>query len=517
MLTIATKSLQSFDSAEFERLLRAADFERCHLYVDGLGTPEAFLASAQLALRERRYLAVIGLLSDVSTVSEDQRAERDVTLGAALGYTRDYVAGLRLIDRALENLLPGDKLFDDAHYYKSAIAWMQHNHVEAQELVDIQLRSNDANNRARAHIMQSWITLRRGDVRQQAAELQRALDELEAADSPDEYFRANALNTLALLCRELPLADVADRVRHVYETMPWTSGLALERFQITRYLAGLDELSGNHLAAFREFKQAARFAPSEHWSVLCSLDRARLAKNTGESAFASEQLHEAHEIAQRVSWSEVAGEERAALTVLAELFADENPAISEQYLARFRTLGSSISPILSYGTDPRVRGFQAYSQGMAWLRLGDTRQGEASLGEAWAIFEEYDYGWRAALCAVALFEATGDRRWMERAAVKIQPWPNSWIAKRVSSAKAPTVVQIENVTPAKREVLELVKDGRRNADIAKRLGRSPNTVRNQMSQLFQLFDVKNRTELVSVISQPVVPITRLKPNARNRG
>lgn len=514
MLTTAIKSLQSFDSAEFERLLKAADFERCHVYVDGQTSTEARLASSRLALRERRYLAVIGLLSDLSPDPEQERDARDILLGAALGYTRDFVAGARLIDRALSNLLPEDELFDEAHYYKSAIAWMQHNHAEAEEAVNVQLRSSNANNRGRAHIMQSWIALRRGDVRQQVTELQLALDEIEKADSPDEYFRANALFTLALLCRELPLPDVTERVRHVYETLPWTNGLALERFQVTRFLAGLNELAGDHLAAFREFKQAARFAPSDHWKLFSYLDRAILAKNTGENAFASEQLHEAHEIAQRLSWNEVAGEERSALLLLAELFADENPGLSEMYLARFRTLGSSVIPILSYGTDPRVRGLQSYSQGMAWLRLGDTRQGEASLSEAWTIFDEFDHGWRAALCAVALFEATGDRRWMERAAAKIAPWPNSWIAKRVSEAKAPAVVPIENITPAKREVLELVRDGRRNADIAKRLGRSPNTVRNQVSQLFQIFDVKTRTELAAVVSKPVVPITRLKPTQR---
>jgi tetratricopeptide (TPR) repeat protein len=517
MLTTAKPSLQSFDSAEFDRLLKAGDFERCHMYVDGQTMPEAVLASARLALRERRYLAVIGQLSDFPECTPEERVACKVYLGAALGSTRDYVAGARQIDIALETLLPEDALYDEAYYYKSAIAWMQHDHNEAEKFAEIQLRSSDANNRARAHIVLAWIALRRADVRQQVAELELALDEIEKADSPDEYYRANALFTLALLCRELPLPDATQRVRHVYETMPWTSGLALERFQVTRFLAGLDELSGDHLAAFREFKTAARFAPSEHWRIFCYLDRAILAKNTGESAFASEQLHEAHEIAQRVSWNEVPGEERSALLLLAELYADENPGLSEMYLARFRTLGSSVIPMLSYGTDPRVRGLQSYSQGMAWLRLGDTRQGEASLNEAWAIFDEFDHGWRAALCAIALFEATGDRRWMERAAAKIAPWPNSWIAKRVSGAKAPTVVPIENIPPAKREVLELVRDGRRNADIAKKLGRSPNTVRNQVSQLFQIFDVKNRTELASVVSKPVVSITRLKPAQRPDG
>ena len=67
-------------------------------------------------------------------------------------------------------------------------------------------------------------------------------------------------------------------------------------------------------------------------------------------------------MAQRLSWN-VAGEERSALLVLAELFADENPAIAEQYLARFRSLSASVIPLLSYGTDPRLRGLEAYSQG----------------------------------------------------------------------------------------------------------------------------------------------------------
>jgi len=367
MLTNATHSL-SFDGVEFERALRAADFDRCRGLVGGQRTADALLASSRLAMRERRYLEVIGLLSDFADARPSARIERDVTLGAAMGYTRDFVSGRRLINRAINELTAGDPLYDEAYYYKSAIAWMQHEHGEAQEAAGVQLQSKDPNNRARAHIMLSWVALRRGDVLLQVEELQKALNEIDAAEVPDEYFRANALLTLALLCRELPIQDASERVRHTYGELGWTTGLQLERFQVTRFMAAVEELEGNELAAFGGFKRAARLAPSDHWSVLCFLDRALLAKNTGERAFAAEQLQEAHEIAQRVSWNEVAGEERSALLVLAELFAYEDPAVAEQYLARFRSLSSSVVPILSYGTDPRVRGFEAYSQGVAWQK-----------------------------------------------------------------------------------------------------------------------------------------------------
>ena len=230
--------------------------------------------------------------------------------------------------------------------------------------------------------------------------------------------------------------------------------------------------------------------------------------------FAAEQLQEAHEIAQRISWNDATGEERAALLVLAQLFAPEHPPIAEQYLARYRTLSSSVIPILSYGTDPRVKGFEAYSQGVAWLNLGDTSEGTSALTEAWSIFEDFSYAWRASLCALALYEATQDRRWLERAASRIQPWPNSWIARRIATASNTNALRLERIPRAKRQVLELVRAGRRNSEIATLLGRSPNTVRNQLSELFQMFNVKSRAELVAALSKPLAAVTPLSSRRR---
>lgn len=514
MLTSAVLSHRGFDAMEFEKAYTAADFDRCRELVEIGDDYDAVLARARLALRERRYVDIIGALSEVPKVSHEARVARDVLLGAALGLTRDYVAGTRLIERALNELSPQSAWYYDALHYKALIAWMRQDHREAEQAASSELRSADPNNRARAHILLSWIALRRGEILRQVDELQKALDELDSAEAADQYFRANALFTLALLCRELPLREVADRVRSIFEGLPWTKGLQLEHFQVTRFLAAIDELDGNELAAFAGFRRAARLAPSDHWSVLCFLDRALLARNTGEYAFATEQIQEAHEISQRVSWNEVTGEERSALLVLAELFAHDDPAVAEQYLARFRTLTTSVIPILSYGTDPRVKGFEAYSQGVAWLRLGDVDEGKAALTEAWSIFEDFNYAWRAALCALALYDVTHDRKWVQRAARKIDPWPHSWIARRVAEATNTSVLRLDRIPPAKRQVLELVRAGRRNAEIATVLGRSPNTVRNQLSQLFQTFNVKSRAELVAALSKPVAPVTMLRDKRR---
>ncbi len=510
----ATLTWSGFDNEEFERSFAAADLDHCRELVASRESADAVIAAARVALREQRYLDAIGFLSDVSWVSAETRLPRDILLGAAYALTRDCAAGNRLIERALSELTPDDPWYYEAIDYKGLIAWIRQDYAEAHEAATAELLSPDHNNRARARILLSWIALRRGEPARQVDELQKSLDELDGAEMPDNFLRGNALYTLAVLCRELPLDAAAQRVRTIYQSLAWTASLRLERFHVTRLLAAVDELDGNEIAAFSGFRKAARLAPSEHWSVLCLLDRALLAKNTGEMAFATEQLHEAHEIAQRLSWN-VAGEERSALLVLAELFAYDNPAVAEQYLARFRTLATSVLPILSYGTDPRVKGFEAYSQGVAWLRLGDVGEAKTSLSEAFTIFEGFNYGWRAALCAAALYEVTHDGRWMQRAIQKIEPWPRSWIARRVADGTNAAALRLDRVPPAQRQVLELARAGKRNAEIASALGRSPHTVRNQLSDLFATFNVKSRAELVAALSKPVAAVTVLRQRRRH--
>ena len=513
MLTSAVLNARGFDAAEFEKAFTAADFDRCRELVENGDTYDAVLARARLALRERRYVEIIGALSEVPKASAENRVARDVLLGAALGLTRDYVAGTRLIERALNELSPQSAWYYDALHYKALIAWMRQDHREAENAAAAELRSATSNSRARAHILLSWVALRVARSCAKSTSCKRSTSSTLPRTPTNTFGRTRSSHS-ALLCRELPLREVADRVRSIFEGLPWTKGLQLEHFQVTRFLAAIDELDGNELAAFAGFRKAARLAPSNHWSVLCFLDRALLARNTGEFAFATEQVQEAHEIAQSVSWNEVSGEERSALLVLAELFAHDDPAVAEQYLARFRTLTTSVIPILSYGTDPRVKGFEAYSQGVSWLRLGDVDEGKAALTEAWSIFEDFNYAWRAALCALALYDLTHDRKWVQRAARKIDPWPHSWIARRGAAATNTSVLRLDRIPPAKRQVLELVRAGRRNAEIANVLGRSPNTVRNQLSQLFQTFNVKSRAELVAALAKPTAPVTMLRDKRR---
>jgi DNA-binding CsgD family transcriptional regulator len=62
--------------------------------------------------------------------------------------------------------------------------------------------------------------------------------------------------------------------------------------------------------------------------------------------------------------------------------------------------------------------------------------------------------------------------------------------------------RIAEVSPREGEVLRLVQLGYTNPEIARALGTSPNTVRNQVSSLLQKLDASTRAELVGLTLRP---------------
>ncbi len=489
-----------FNEDGFNAAFLAADYPACRRLLDELGAGDpvrAALLTARIDFREQRYVEIIEQLTGLKTKDPESEIERDILLGAAYGHTNDYLTGRLRLDRALEKTTTGTQLHADAIFYKGLGAWLEHEHRESESLMERGLQDASPNNRARAHVLLSWIAVRRRDTDKQVRELMRALDVLGESSNPDEYYRAKALRTLSLLVRELPLAREASRVKEVYASMKWAAGTRLEQFQTQRYIGWIDALQGDELAAFRAFRAASALAPSEHWRVLCLTDRAYLARNTGERTFAQDVLHEAHEIAQHLSWSETQREERSSLFVLAELFATTDPALSQKYLAQFRSLHTPVMVGISYDDDPRTRAFAAYSAGKAMLELGEKEEAIVMLSEARETFDAFHYGWRTAVCALALYRATGAPAWLVEARQKIAPWPKSWVARKIADASDASV-DSRLLSKAQRRVLDLLLEGKSNAGIAKALGRSPYTVRNHIAQLFRTYNVTNRTQLAGL-------------------
>jgi len=77
MFINARVSSPGFNAEEFEKAFTAADFDRCRDLVSSAQGIGAILASARLALRERRYLDAIGMLT---AAPPETSVARDVLL-----------------------------------------------------------------------------------------------------------------------------------------------------------------------------------------------------------------------------------------------------------------------------------------------------------------------------------------------------------------------------------------------------------------------------------------------------
>lgn len=494
-----------FDAGAFERAFLAADYDLAREIVAASPESEkAALALSRVDLRDGRPVEVVERLSNLRPSCAETRVERDIWLGAAYGATGDSESAHRLLQRAIASVAPPDELYYAALFQKAHVHWMDRQWRSLEALVAKLIDSPHAGYRGRGYVLRGWIHAgKKNDAHGQAREYVRGLDEFESMAQPDMRLRLNTLLTLACLTRELGIESAADRVRTAYDAMHPTSGMRVQYFKLTRILGWIEALDGNELAAFRRFRQAADLAPNDLWRVQCMADRATLARAAGERAFALDQLYAAHDLASRLSWSDAVEEDRIVLLTLAELFGDVDGAIAQRYLAQFRSLRTPMDRRMGFANDARVRGLEAYSSGTALLRLGEVQAARQMLAEAHEIFTHFDYGWRAALAALGLHKATQEPRWLHTARSAIKRWPSSWIARELRDAQQAYSLSDEEamVTRAQRPILRLLLQGRRNVDIANALGKSPNTVRNHIAEIFRTFDVRSRSELIALLSR----------------
>ena len=483
--------------AEAARLYRAGEFTSCHEVLDQTeGGARADFLRVDVLFRERRHAdALKTLLAMTGALSPQDDVHRTILIGAAYSYTGDFAKGTLWFEKAQAGIASNRSLQLELAHHRGNAAWAMHDDDRALSDAAILESANDPAYRGLGLVLHSWIDVHRGDAAAQARRLVHALEAFESAPQRDEYYIVRTLFTLAAVCREMKLPRATARLKKAVERVQWPAALARERFHITRLLAWIEALSGDELSAFRLFKQSAALAPSTAWKVLSVLDRARLARSHGEESFAQDQLYEAHTLASEVKWNETHDEERCALLILAELFASAEPRVATGYLERFRAL-PPVDGNLAYASDRRVNAFASYSAGIAHKQMGNGAIALAALTDAWETFERYAYGWRSALAAADIYELTGARTWLTRARHAIAPWPNTWIARKITKLDAEKL-PIAKLTSTQRRVYDALLEGCSTKEIAEKLGRSPNTVRNHIAAVFIAFRVKSRAQLLA--------------------
>ena len=356
-----------------------------------------------------------------------------------------------------------------------------------------------------AYVARGAIAAARGKIAEQGAILLEATDVLGRMAKPGVLPWAIIASQLAYLARELPGTGLRDAARRECARLPWTPDLAGLRFTSLRALAWRNALDGDYFNAFRILKEAAKIAPTDAWVVTATTDRAYFATVLNERRWAEQELSEAHDLAARVNWRSLDGEESFSLLDLAELFAPIDASLALAYVARYKDAGTRFAATLASRDDRRVGAQESYAFGVVQLALGDRAEAQRLLREAFAVYDAIGYDWRAGRTALALSGATHDPVWRERAFEKLTAYGRSWLAPGIAATPSapayaetsPTLPGVASLTNAQRAVYELLLRGRSTAEIADEQRRSEFTIRNHIKAIFKAVGVNSRPALLA--------------------
>ena len=466
---------------------------------------DAAILRARIYLKTDPAAAVAFLVrSNARIKAQAQNAAVEMLLGvgyARLGDEKTALANLK----SASMLARGDsQLTNEIAYHRAALAWISRKLEVAERELAAVFPKLDGDTLLEAYVLRGAISAARGRITEQGAILLEATDVLARATAPGVLPWAIIASQLAYLARELPGTALRDAAHREAARIPWTGDLAGLRFTLLRALAWRHALEGDYFNAFRILKMAGKIAPTDAWVVTATTDRAYLATVLNERRWAEQELTEAHELASRVNWRSLDGEESFSLLDLAELYAPIDASLALAYVARYKDAGTRFAATLASRDDRRVGAQESYAFGVVQLALGERSEAQRLLRQAFAIYDSVGYDWRAGRTALALADATNDSSWRERAAAKLAPYGRSWLS---TTTPAPSVShhaehaeatpQLDALTNAQRAVYELLLRGLSTAEIAAEQQRSEFTVRNHIKAIFKVFGVNSRPALLA--------------------
>jgi hypothetical protein len=335
-------------------------------------------------------------------------------------------------------------------YFCAVFEWTQGRYAEARALAEslIEKQSaipawlredvefypfNQGYWRARAFELLGMTAALEKDYAAQADFLIRSFEEFDAATCPDAWVEVLMLSNLAVLVRDLQSPELAAFVRERVAKIQWNSALSGRRFVIQHSLGWCSALSGDNLGGLREFRQSAEIAPSVPLRILAILDRAFIASQLHERFFALEQLEHACHLAAGIDWDAVVNSDRKVLLDLAAALAPHDVGRARVTLDRYFSARTPISNLALFAKDTRRRGDECMATAAVVRAEGHLDRAVMVYKEAFDIWTDVGYGWRAASAALEIYTLTGDTAYLDVVAREASERPLSWIAARYAA------------------------------------------------------------------------------------
>jgi tetratricopeptide (TPR) repeat protein len=433
---------------------RNADFDDCLGVLNQHHAPHAIALRARALIRLGLPSEALEVLREVADPSLSHRYASELSiLEVTALIVLDDIDGAETAmcnAKARSYGVGSVELESELVYLSALLEWTQGKYAEARIIADSLLAKqtsipawlrehveyypfNAGYWRARTYELLGMTAALEKNYALQAEELMHAVQEFDSAKCPDVFVEAAMLSNLAVLVRDLQVPDVVEFVRDRLATMTWPDAVANRRFYAQDAIGWCSALSGDHLGGLREFRQSAEIAPSIPLKISAILNRAFIAAQLSERYFAWEQLEHAFQLASTVDWESVVNSDRKVLLDLAAAIAPHDARRARIMLDRFMSARTPISKLSLFSQDTRRRGDECMATAAVVRAEGALDRAVMVYKEAFDIWTDVGYAWRAAAAALEIYTLTGDTAYLDVVAREAAERPLSWIANRYAS------------------------------------------------------------------------------------
>jgi DNA-binding CsgD family transcriptional regulator len=446
----------------------------------------------------------VGAVTYLTTVedivsSAKGRFEFAIQLGKAHATVRSFSqAESRYSEaRALAHAVP-----DGAHtmaYHDLRMRWFRRECDPSAPEVALALAHPDPSIASAAYAYRAWLHAGNEDYAAHAADLCRAVEyaTLPTAEPVDVATLATSIHALAQFGFETADADAVAAARRASDAVAWTPDVAFHHYTATRAFGWDVFLRGRAAEAQWAFKDARTLAPSTACRLTAHLDRAYVARISGNEFWAAEELAHADALTYDVKWGTSHGEERQLLVTLAVLHAPTDAPRAQRYASMYSQIGTeNVDPALAIHQDKRAVAHEKYALGRIEQTQGRRDAAIAALQEAYAIFDGASFHYRASLTAAALAELTGEERWRAASVHHAGFYPDCPLATFAEGSLAREEAMPSELTPLQRQIARALWGGADPAELSRRFSRSMFTIENQIAAVFQAFGVASRAALL---------------------
>ncbi len=258
--------------------------------------------------------------------------------------------------------------------------------------------------------------------------LREAMVLLQQSPTEDLYMLASLQANRSYYARDLGMLSEIIELELVSHDS-WPDDLTELRLEIARSLAYLHALDGDETKAIHGFQKAAKYTQSNANRLLLFSDEAFISRQLAMPVVLRSKLLEGCALADSIDWKLV-GTQRYALHSFAQELAFVDASQAAMYIRRYNEVGPKTSPISV--SDRRAQAEAQYSAGIVALANGRAEYGHDALVQAFEIWRDVGFRWRATAAAIELAESTGNVGFESYAAREIDQYPRSWLARRVA-------------------------------------------------------------------------------------